>query len=163
MAKSRLIFNHRQRFSLSKKIKIGDIPEMLLYDRLRDGRIIGLLIEDIIATEFIGITRVISNGCTHDLIKSDCKTPIRLQCKSYKNNKLSIIPSYMLGTGRKYDYIGMMNYLENIDAFIFIKIDNFPELETITIKTEDIIKIANITESGAKITYKDLIKFIDKA
>ena len=158
----KLIFNKRQHVSLYKQIKIGNIPEMLLYDRLRDGRIIGLLIEDIIANEFSGITRVVGNGCAHDLVKTDCKIPIRLQCKSYKNNKLSITPSYMVGSGRKYDYDGMISYLDNIDAFVFIKIDDFPELEIITVKTSDLILIGDVNQNYAKLTHKQLITFIDK-
>lgn len=105
-----LVFNIYFTLDLTNKISIGNIPKNILYDRLNDGRILGLLVEDIISYEFNGITRVLSNGCSHDLIKSDVDTPLRLQCKIMLSTK---------------DINNMLTLTKNSAYIKVVDIDNF--------------------------------------
>jgi hypothetical protein len=147
----KLDIGKKYRIDLAGTVSLGSIPEMRLYDRLRDGRIIGLLVEDIIACEFSGLTRTQHNGASHDLIKTDCRVPVRLQCKSFKDNHADLSPSYMKGKGRKFCTDAFIEYFDSIDAWIFADISTFPVITVYVIGKEAIQDEIILSASSARI------------
>jgi len=132
---------------------------MALYDRLRDGRIIGLLIEDIISYSFRNIGRVPGNGSAHDLVSTWKGQAWRIQCKSWnssKDTKCSVIPSNMKGKGRKFDEERFLSYLEEIDAFLLCDVAGFPKLSLQSFTTDQILDLVCVSKSDAVIRARDL-------
>jgi len=145
------------KIDLTGKVMLGNVPEMLLYDRLRDGRIIGLLVEDIIANEFAGLTRTSSNGSAHDLIKTDCRIPMRLQCKSFKGSHVDVSPSYMKGKGRKFETHLFVDYFSKIDGWIFIDVSSFPVITVYVIDSDSLSTNMILTNNSAKISLASIL------
>lgn len=133
------------------RVKLGDMPELMLYDRLRDGRIMGLLAEDIISHEFGGITRVKGNGASFDLVKADERIPTRLQCKSFNGTSVDLAPSSMKGKGRKFNFDLFMDYCESFDAWLFIDIAAFPKMVVHAVTMDTVMKLAQVTNASAKL------------
>ena len=117
--------------NLTGKCKLGDIPEFTLYQKLRDGRIMGLLVEDIIENHFANISKVKNPNAAFDLFLHYGEEWLLVQCKSSKTNKFCICPSHMKGKGRRFEYNKFLEYLNKFDVFVFAYIAEFP-LVTVT-------------------------------
>lgn len=154
MKKQNLKIGKGQLINLVNRVSLGEIPENLLYDRLRDGRIIGLLVEDIIESEFNGITRVKGKGSAFDLIKTDTTPMEKIQCKSYNKGRINIAPSSMIGKGRKFNKALFYDYVAKIDIWILANVSKFPSISLISLRTADLLRLATITDSGATIAPK---------
>jgi hypothetical protein len=145
--------------NLRDRIRLGNIPELILHDRLRDGRIIGLLAEDILPYEFSGLTRVPGNGSSCDIIKSDTSQSVRIQCKSFNTDKsrsVDLSPSYMKGKGRKFDLVAFVDYIKQFDAYSLIDVTRFPEMVIYTLPVNVVVDAANTTISSAKLSIATL-------
>ncbi len=116
---------------LTGKCKLGDIPEYALYQKLRDGRIMGLLVEDIIENHFANMTKVRNANAAFDLFLHYEDAYLLVQCKSSKTNRFCICPSHMKGKGRRFDLDIFLEYLTKFDVFVFAYIAEFP-LITVT-------------------------------
>jgi hypothetical protein len=159
----KLIIPGRYSFSLRGRAKLGYIKENLLYERLRDGRIIGLLAEDIIESEFSGVTRVAGSGCSSDLIKHDCSPAQRLQCKSYRGHGADLSPSGMKGKGRCFSREDFLKYCQSFEAFLLVDVERFPELVVHAISVQSILGLARISKSSATISRSQLDGFVDSS
>jgi len=147
---------------LHGRIQIGDVPEMIAYDRLRDGRIIGLLIEDIIANEFNGLTRTAHNGASHDLIKTDGRVPLRLQCKTFKEVNVELSPSVMRGAGRKFCAKAFSEYFDGIDGWLLADVSKFPSISFYAVTSESITEHLKFTKSGCSVHTRNLTEITTK-
>lgn len=157
-----LTFQKRYVIDLTGQIIIGNIPEMLLYDRLQDGRIMGLLAEDIIAGHFNGLTRTKHNGASADLIKTDCRVPMRIQCKSFKEQSVSVAPSKMKGVGRKFSEQDFDEYSDEIDGWLLIDISSFPKMIVYALDAATAASVWRISATDAKIYRADLMRLTMK-
>lgn len=152
VGKRSLDFNRVYQIDLTKRMQIGSIPENILYDIFRDGRAIGLIIEHLVQYEFSGLTRVCGDeSSAFDLIKTDFRIPVRIQCKTFKDDSCKLCPSKMLGKGRKFDLDGFNEYLEKIDSYLLVKNSDFPRLKILLLNKSSIVSYASINESGAAI------------
>ena len=125
-------------------IKIPFIDDAISDELFRDGRIFGLIAENIVSG-FFNLDKVY--GCEdHDLESGSFKYEVKCLTKQ----GLKTCPSYMVGKGRKYDKEEHQKYLESKDGMFIVDITSFPVLTIYYVK--DVVKLlfASKSYNGAK-------------
>ena len=95
----------------------------------QDGRIFGLIAENIIAN-FFGLDKMY--GCNDYDLKSN--EGLKYEVKTLTKQGLKTCPSYMIGKGREYNIEEHKKYLCNKDGFFIVDNTNFPILKIYYIK-----------------------------
>lgn len=112
------------------------VPSNIVLDKvMSDGRVMGLLMEHILADQFSNLSYV--GGCgTHDLLMDD---ELKIECKVSGGSSFDIAPSNMKGKGRKFDDNEFVNRLNILDGFICVYLGNAPRMHVYAIDIDDYI------------------------
>ena len=117
------------------------ISESIIPDLIRDGRVLGRVLENALCSIF-------DNFTLHKEEDYDVEVDgLKFELKSTgSNNGIHFEPSSMIGAGRKYDYELHKQKTEDLDYYLAIDRTNFPIIELITIES----KIENVTMINAR-------------
>ena len=108
--------------------------ETLTY--FQDGRRCSFITERRIAREFIGGRIADSEGAAYDIFDLDNK---KWEVRSLTNSGIYFCPSYMVGSGRKFEEKGFLNKIKEIEGYYVAKITTFPEVPVYEIDSDQIL------------------------
>jgi hypothetical protein len=142
-----------------KRIAFDGLDENLLRARFKDGRISGLLIEDLLAYVYRNVTRSGDEGTPYDIFLSVDGRPLRYQCKTANWKKPSsafdLKPSYMKGKGRRYDRQQMEEHFRLIDGFALVDLSGMPDLTIWTLPVSSLLDTIGEKSCSVKIAECD--------
>ena len=130
----RLVMRTRYRVSMLDRVQYGPVPKQRLYERFTDGRISGLLNEDMLQTLFIGLTRNDIGGGSHDLMDQQNR---RYEARTITNRGVNLIPSNQIGQGRTINLDAIAERRNELYAFIFVDVRNSPNYFIFSIPVDD--------------------------
>ena len=90
-----------------------------------DGRRVSFIIERRIAHEVIGGTLAASEGAGFDLLDS---VGGKWEVRSITKSGIYFCPSYMVGSGRKFELQGFLTKLDEIQGYILSDVQSFPHV-----------------------------------
>lgn len=135
-------------------IKIPYIDDVTSDNLFRDGRIFGLIAENIVAN-FFELKKIY--GChDHDLEKNKLKYEV----KTLTKQGLKTCPSYMIGKGRKYDKEEHIKYLSGKDGFFIVDNTKFPILTIYYIKDTYNLLFQSINHKKATELLNNLTEYV---
>ncbi len=137
---------------LSNSLQFGSIPIAVLYNIFKDGRLSGLLIEHLIESMFLNLTRLKQENSSLDFIDSKGG---RYEVRVITKNGVKFIPSHMIGKGRKFNQEGFDEKLAQIDYFLLCDVNNFPKISIFTIKNNHSIVLKK------EIKYDKILPILD--
>lgn len=89
----------------------------------RDGRRVSFLLERRIASEVLNGSLAPSEGAGYDVLDSDGR---KWEVRSISSRGIYFCPSYMVGSGRKFDEFGFLEKLDEIAGYVVSDIQQFP-------------------------------------
>jgi hypothetical protein len=114
----------------------GVPSDIVLGKVMSDGRVMGLLMEHILADQFSNLKYV--GGCgTHDLLMDE---GLKIECKVSGSNSFNIAPSNMVGKGRKFDDNEFVKRLNILNGFICVYLGNAPIMHVYAIHRDVYVK-----------------------
>ena len=123
------------KLDLTNKIEFGPIKKQTLYERFTDGRISGLLSEDLANALYNNITKSPSEKSTFDIMDNEGR---KYECRTLTESGASLLPSNQVGKGRYYNETEHVRKLEALHAYIFTDIRNSPIFRIVAIPIEDL-------------------------
>ena len=90
-----------------------------------DGRRVSFILERRIAREVIGGTLAASEGAGFDLLD---KQGGKWEVRSISKGGIYFCPSYMVGSGRKFELNGFLEKLSELAGYIVSDIESFPRI-----------------------------------
>jgi len=116
-------------------VSFGDLPQEVIRNIFKDGRIFSHFIERVLAQDY-GLTHV--TGCQgHDIV--DPSNPeIKYEQKTFTGNGCKIMPSNMIGQGRKFDKTIFHEKAASLNYVIVSNI-GFPDIKIRFVKGADLI------------------------
>jgi hypothetical protein len=118
---------------ISKALKISE-PDVRAY--FTDGRRVSFLLERRIAFEVLNGSLAESEGAGYDVLDSAGK---KWEVRSISRNGIYFCPSYMVGSGRKFNEAGFLAKLDEISGYIVSDIERFPEMPYWIISSETVL------------------------
>lgn len=100
-------------------LKYGSVIPQRLYERFTDGRISGLLNEDLLQSLFTGLTRNDIGGGSHDLMDREGR---KYEARTVTRHGVNLRPSNQKGQGRRIDDAAAMARRCELHAFIFVDV-----------------------------------------
>jgi len=126
MSKLRLTFDTVQYINLRDSVSFGPIARSVLSERFKDGRLFGLLAEDLICSHFSNIIKTESNTTKgFDLIANEIG---KIEVKSFTKNGCDVSPSFMKGIGRSFDESNYNEFLDGISGICICDNIDFPDV-----------------------------------
>ncbi len=115
---------------LASSLKIGptDVKEYFT-----DGRRISFILERRIAREVLKGTLAMSEGAGYDLVDSKGG---KWEVRSISSGGVYFCPSYMVGSGRRFEESGFLSKLNEIEGYILCDIARFPKVFRVLDKEE---------------------------
>lgn len=111
------------RLDLTDKIMFGPIKKQILYERFTDGRISGLLSEDLANSLYNNITKAPSEKSFYDVMDDEGR---KYECRTITRKGSSLLPSNQLGQGRRRDLQKHQEKQRSLFAYIFTDIRHSP-------------------------------------
>lgn len=137
-------FNETYKFEINN-LAFDDMPRDTLNEIFRDAGVTGKFMESFVAHSFPDLCKHENpNNPGFDLwkIHSPSWLPLEVKCLG-KTGHACLLPSHMLGKGRKYDrglYRWHLNQLRDCNGgFIIVDISEFPVLRMVGISAEQVI------------------------
>lgn len=96
-----------------------------VYAYFTDGRRVSFIMERRIAYEVIGGTLAASEGAGFDLFD---KEGGKWEVRSITKGGVYFSPSYMVGSGRKFEEHGFLNKLDEIRGYVLSDVQRFPDV-----------------------------------
>ena len=118
---------------LAKQLHLTQ-DETLTY--FQDGRRCSFITERRIAREFIGGRIADSEGAAYDIFDLDNK---KWEVRSLTHSGIYFCPSYMVGSGRKFEEAGFLNKIKEIEGYYVAKITTFPEVPVYEIDSDQVL------------------------
>lgn len=112
-------------WNLSDLAKALHVKESDVREYFTDGRRISFIIERRIAHEVIRGKLAPSEGAGYDVIDPEGK---KWEVRSISANGIYFCPSYMVGSGRKFDETGFLVKLADVAGYILSDIESFPDV-----------------------------------
>lgn len=111
-------------------ISYGPLDTDLLKYKFKDGRITGLLLEDLYDALFRNVTKCSDKASEWDLYVTENSHSYHYQSKviSSKSSTFDLSPSYMKGKGRRYNETEMSAVIRRMDGYVLTDISQFPDL-----------------------------------
>jgi hypothetical protein len=149
---SKFEFNGRSPFDvdLTGRLKIGALTTHKLHHALADGRVLGLLVEDLLACEVNGLAKAERAGASHDLFCAKLRKTY--ECKTSKEGSFSVAPSRMKGVGRKFNAEDCMSQIMGVEGLLLGSTSSFPRIEFAVLRVPEDIDLINMTKSDAKVS-----------
>ena len=120
--------------NLTGCMSLGPIPPQVLYEKLTDGRIAGLLMEEMHNHLFRNVAMAPSRKSSFDLYVDD----LRYEARTITKAGVKLIPSSQIGTGRTYDEDAYINKRDSIDGYVFADVRNSPVLRILRLREVDV-------------------------
>lgn len=118
-----------------ENIAFGDLPREVLYELFKDGRIFAHFMERLLA-QWYGLEHV--SGCKgHDLINKT-NPDDKYEQKTFTENGCKIMPSNMIGQGRKFDKDIFHKKAEKL-TYIIVSNINFPNIKIRFVKGSELV------------------------
>ena len=136
----------------SGHLVFGDIPEARLFEKYKDGRRIGLLIEDDLTFKFDNLVRALDEQSEFDLL--DLKTGYKYEVRTVSQHGANLVPSRMIGAGRSIDIEGVLKKFRSVDYFIFCCITDIPIIKVFSMCSKNFF--VNRKEVITKLTPKNI-------
>ena len=114
------------------KISVNEVREYFT-----DGRRVSFLIERRIAHEVLKGTVSKSEGAGYDVVAPDGG---KWEVRSISKDGIYFCPSYMVGSGRKFEEPGFLNKCSEIEGYIVADIEPFPNVPFWIISTDQVLK-----------------------
>lgn len=114
---------------LAKAFKISESDVRLYFT---DGRRVSFIIERRLVLEHPGWTLAPSEGAAYDLLAPDGS---KWEVRSLTRGGVYFCPSYMVGSGRRFEKQGFLTKLNDIRGYIVSDIENFPRVPVFVVST----------------------------
>ena len=101
------------------------IPQDDVHDYFTDGRRVSFLLERRIAYQVLKGSLASSEGAGYDVLDS---TGHKWEVRSVSRNGIYFCPSYMVGSGRRFEENGFLQKLDEIAGYIVSDIECFPSV-----------------------------------
>ncbi len=119
----KFILGKRTKLDLTDRMQLGPISKQTLYQRFTDGRIFGLLAEDLANALYNNLTKAPSKTTSYDLIDGNGN---KYEVRTVTRGGVNLIPSAQIGAGRSYDEVKHQTKHDSLYAYIFIDVRNSP-------------------------------------
>lgn len=129
---------------LARALKITE-GEVRAY--FTDGRRVSFVLERRISREIVGGQLSESEGAAYDLLDGDGG---KWEVRSLTKSGIYFCPSYMVGSGRKFDEYGFLQKLEEIEGYIVSDVEMFPNVPVWVIDRDDVLKWWRSGQLGVK-------------
>ena len=116
-------------------VSFGDLPQEVIRNIFKDGRIFSHFIERVLAQDY-GLTHV--TGCQGYDIVDPSNPEIKYEQKTFTGNGCKIMPSNMIGQGRKFDKTIFHEKAASLNYVIVSNI-GFPDIKIRFVKGADLI------------------------
>ncbi|MDP2166961.1 MAG: hypothetical protein Q8J64_01375 [Thermodesulfovibrionales bacterium] len=138
------------------KISAADVREYFT-----DGRRISFILERRIAHEILKGTIASSEGSDFDVVDSEGG---KWEVRSISKGGIYFCPSYMVGSGRKFDKGGFKRKTSIIKGYIIADIEKFPDVPFWIIPTEQVLSWWDAGKLGTttKISHKKALSLISR-
>lgn len=110
------------------------VDETLTY--FQDGRRCSFITERRIAREFIGGRIADSEGAAYDVFDQNNK---KWEVRSLTNSGIHFCPSYMVGSGRKFEEKGFLAKIEQIGGYYIAIINTFPNVPVYKVSSDQVL------------------------
>lgn len=121
------------RLDLTDKIQFGPVKKQTLYERFADGRIPGLLAEDLADSLYNNIEKPPSKNNNYNLVDDSDR---KYKCHTITTGGTSLLPADQVGKGREYDKAKHIERMESLDAYIFIDVRYSPVFRIVAVPME---------------------------
>lgn len=101
-----------------------------------DGRRVSFILERRIAREILKGTLAPTEGAGFDIVDSKGGT---WEVRSISKGGIYFCPSYMVGSGRRFNIDGFLNKLSEIKGYIVADIESFPQIPFWIISSEQVV------------------------
>lgn len=112
-------------WNLSDLAKALHVRESDVRDYFTDGRRISFIIERRIAHEVIQGTLAPSEGAGYDVLDPQGR---KWEVRSISSGGIYFCPSFMVGSGRKFEEAGFLIKLNDVAGYILSDIESFPDV-----------------------------------
>jgi hypothetical protein len=138
------------------KISVEDVREYFT-----DGRRVSFLLERRICSEVLRGKLAPTEGAGYDIVDSQGG---RWEVRSISKDGVYFSPSYMVGSGRRFEKDGFLKKLSEIEGFILCDIESFPEIPFWIVTTSDIISWWHSGDLGvnSKISREKALRLLSK-
>lgn len=123
------------RWDLAKLTEAMQITESEVREYFTDGRRVSFVLERRISREIVGGLLSTSEGAAYDLLDSQGG---KWEVRSLTRSGIYFCPSYMVGSGRKFDEPGFLRKLDEIEGYIVSDVELFPNVPVWVISKEDV-------------------------
>ena len=130
------------RLDLTNKVKLGPISKQILYERLTDGRIFGLLAEDLVNSIYNNITKAPSQRSSFDFLDVEGR---KYECRTITHHGANLVPAAQIGAGRKIDLGKHKQKLDMLHAYVFVDVRDSPRFSLVAISVERLHKKIRIS------------------
>ncbi len=110
-------------------------PDTLMY--FQDGRRASFIVERRLAYEYLKGRIADSEGAAFDVFDKDGN---KWEVRSLTKGGMYFCPSYMKGSGRKFDEIGFLEKLDEIEGYLIAQITDFPRVPVYQIAKKQVLK-----------------------
>lgn len=126
---------YNQNYDFTVNAAFGDLPNSVIVEILKDGRLASHFLERQLEVWFPELTFVNAKGYDHTCKNSD----VLYDQKCFTKGGLTFAPSKMLGAGRKIDLNEAHSHANTID-YIACDIVDFPKVRVRFVKGSDLVK-----------------------
>lgn len=134
--------------SLNGLINFGKIPNDKLNDAFNDGRILGLIMDHLIESEFSNITHTVDANGAKSTLQVEGNVINRVECRVFSKGGANLVPAIMQGGRRYFVKSEYERWIDEIDGFIIVDKREFPTLNFVAVPTSVIQQ--NCTKLGKK-------------
>lgn len=123
------------RWDLARLSEAMQIESHEVRQYFTDGRRVSFILERRISREIVRGTLAESEGAAWDLIDVEGG---KWEVRSLTRGGIYFCPSYMVGSGRKFDEKGFLDKLSGIEGYIISDVELFPEVPVWVIAKHDV-------------------------
>lgn len=123
-------------WNLEELAKELHIPSSDTLTYFQDGRRASFIVERRVAYEYLHGRIADSEGAGYDVFDSEGK---KWEVRSLTRKGMYFCPSYMVGSGRKFEEKGFLEKLEEIEGYLVAKVLEFPIVPLYKIKKSQVL------------------------
>ena len=139
MPKIEFQLGHQYPIDLREKLRYGDIAEQRLARRFTDGRLSGLLNEELAVAHFRGLRLNENAGAEHDLFGDAGE---RYEVKTVTPNGLKFRPSNQYGQGRIRDDAAALERIRALTGYVLVDVRRMPNVTVYFVSSAALVRLA---------------------
>ena len=112
-------------WSLADLVQVLRVSEGDVREYFTDGRRISFLLERRLAREVIKGSLAVSEGAAFDLLDPQ---GAKWEVRSISGGGIYFCPSYMVGSGRRFEEAGFLTKMSQISGYIVSDLESFPDV-----------------------------------